>query len=1807
MRKQSLFLQLSILLIITLLAACSNNVLRMTKFTPNEEIGEFQSFTISFNKDIAPADKIDEWVKADYLNFEPAISGRYKWVTANTLVFSPSTSLKQGETYKANFNKTALLAGSKTPDMSARFNEVSFKTPDFAVLKAEVFSDPIPHAEYKLAVVANIHFNYEVKPEELREHLQVFRGKEEIKNFTFEDEKAASVIAVNFGEMAQTKGEQAFKIVVKKGLNSVLKKTALKDDRTFSMQLPPIQRLAITEAVAALSEEGYEIIITASQQIDSEKAAKFIEVTPKLGNQTIETADNIMTIKGDIKPEGEVKLKVLKGLPGLFGGVLENEYQEYLTADDVEPVMRFSDRKGMYLMRGGMENIKIETVNVPEVEVEIQQVFQNNLLFFFSNNYSYDSYRYRANYGFEENMDYETGDYGKSIYTEEIKFAGAKNEFQYATINLHKAINQRFKGIYVVKITSNDDYYVRDAKIISFSDIGLIAKYSGTDLLVFANSIKTTASLANVSINLISNNNQILATAVTDAKGIATFVNLKDKTKDFSPRLISAEMGDDFNFIDLSATEVETSRYDVGGKMVSSDFYDTFIYSDRNIYRPGETANLSAIVRDAAFGIVKDLPIVVKIISPTGKTFNTYQKTLNEQGSFEVQVELPEFAQTGQYVMEVRTGDDKLMESYRFNVEEFAPDKIRVKLDAPETAKVGEVVAVNINAEYLFGEPASGQKYEADVTLNNKDFQSKKFKEYDFSHHTFPHYTTENESSEGILDAKGNAVLKYTVPKELESGGYMEGAAYISVFDPTGRTVNRVTRFNIYPKDYFVGIKQKGYYFSTNDNITLQAVAVNPEEKILHNFETTVSMVRFEWKTVLEKNSEGKFSYRSVQKEIVEKTEDISLQNAGQNISFKAEKSGRYQVRIAKKGEKDYVYSEFYVYSYGSSNASSFEIDKEGRVDITFDKESYQPGETAKVLFVTPFVGKMLVTVERDKIYKYFYVDLTKTSTELSFPIEEAYLPNVYISATVFKPHVFDEQGIPLLVGHGYASLRVEKPSTKLPINIAAPEKIHPNTKQTITVKTTPGKEVFVTLAAVDEGILQVKHFQTPDPHEYMYSKRKLSVESYDLYELLLPEYKNIQSSAAGGDDYASGKRQNPIRSKRFKLVSIWSGIKKTNANGEMQVTLDIPQYNGELRLMAVAYEGARFGSGEKAMKVSDDVILMPAIPRSLTLGDSLVMPVAVMNTTEKAGNVNVTIEVEGPLRVSGAKTQTVSVEGNGSKNVSFGIASTGEVGVAKIKLKTTGLGTTTDETEIAVRPASSFVTESEGIDISAGDNKTLSIPSDYVQGTQNTRLTVSVFPALKYSEKLRYLIGYPYGCIEQTTSKLFPQLYFNELAQVAAPDLIGKGTTSAYFVKEGIHKIQGMMNYDGSFPYWAGGNESNWWASVYATHFLVEAKKAGFEVESYTIERALKYLDKQANEKPVEDYVTFSSTGRTIRQIAPKSAIYSLYVLCLGGKADISLMNYYRARPELLTGDTKYLLAGSFALAKNWAAYNEIIPKTFEAEMTERNMLNFDSDIRANALMLNVLLDVDPTNDKVRTITNYLAKQGQNCYSTQDNAWFFLALGKAAGKKLDSKVTIEVQANGKTIHTFNKPNETFTSEDLNGKTLSLKATGSGTTYISWNTEGTKKAATVVDVDKDIKVRRTYFDRKGNEIKGNNFKQGDLVVCRISLVGGERSAKYLAISDLVPSAFDIENPRLDLSAELKWIEKAGGSFKPEFVDIRDDRVLLFTDIAAKETKSYYYMMRVVNLGRFQLPAIGAEAMYDPNVRSYNGARQINVM
>ncbi len=1786
-------------IILTLLIAVScepGNTVRIENFSPAGEVGRLTNFVIEFSEDLAPPDVQDKWLDEQFVEFSPEIDGKFKWTSGSTLVFSPDSPLEPIQSYSAKVTEKVLFDAKYSPD----FETYEFHTPDFDVVKVDFFWTNIPHQNYKLSVKANIHFNYPVKPEELKDYLKVSREGEPVPGFNIVTEDEAEVVAINFGEMKQPDKEEKFSIVVKKGLKSILNKKGLFEDRKFEATLPPVTRLAITGVSSGFDGNTGWIEVSTTQTVDESKLKDYVTTEPEKRLQFF-VNENQFRIETDLSDVRTVELIIKKGLPGLYGGELEDDFVETVSMVNVKPSISFADRKGKYLMLSGEKNLQVNAVNIDEVEIEVSEVFENNLLHFL-NQYSY----YYDYYDEWYTPAYYVSNYGKSIYTEKLKLDESKNWLQSFNVNLSNALNQKYKGVYVVKVRSADDRWISASKMIALSDLGIIAKASKDQIMVFVNSIKTALAIDNAEVSVISGNNQTLLSGKTNSEGVVTFEDVSGQIEGFTPRLIVVKHNGDFNYIDLRETRIETSRFDVGGQTQFNENFNTFIYSARNLYRPGESVNLSAIVRGDKMDVVQDIPVLIKIISPTGKTFDEFKKELNKEGSFDIEFNVPDYAQTGEYVAELYTGSEQLIGNYRFSVEEFVPDKIRVTLNSDkESLMPGEVVSVDVDAEFLFGAKAANLRYEADIILTHRPFKSKTFPRFDFTNSSITASSFENTLLEGKLNEQGQTTIKYKVPDWVNGPGIVKGTAYVSVFDLTGRTVVRAASFNIFPKNYFIGINAPGYYFGTNEQLKFKVAAVDKNDKPVKNFKAAVELIRYEWQTVLKKNYSGQYYYASEQKPVVEWKKNYTFDSNPKDIQFAVTKSGKYEFRVYKQGSKDYNRKTFYAYGWGSSTASSFEVDKEGRVEIVFDTEEYEPGENAKILFTTPFSGKMLVTVERNKVIEYEYLKVENKSAELEIKLNDDFMPNVYVTATLFKEHS-PEKTSPFLVGHGFASMKVVKKKNHLSVTITAQEKVKPLTTQEITIKTEPLKDIYVTLAAVDEGILQIKNYRTPDPYSFMYAKKSLRVDSYDLYKLLLPEIVST-SSSPGGDQMSEQlrKRTNPIKANRFKLISYWSGIKKTNSSGVVKVKLNIPQFNGDIRLMAVVYTGKRFGAAEEHIKVADDIILEPQIPRFLSINDSLTAPVAVINTTSKEKKVTVSLKVEGPLSVTSAKQKSVTVAPNSTGQVVFNITALPQTGKGKIVFETSGAATVKEEIEISVGPVSPLVVETGSGTIKAGEKINLRIPSSFLEGTQHTTVTISKFPAVKFAKHLKYLVGYPHGCLEQTISKLFPQLYFEELAKLVAPEYY-KTTNPVYYVKEGIRKIESMQMYDGSLAFWHGGTYSNWWGSVYAAHFLVEAQKNGFNVSKNVLDKLLSHISKKAKNHEAYSYVTYSGTRRTYKNIAKKEIIYSLYVLALAGKGDIATMNYYKARPHLITGDTRYLLAGAYALMGKWNSYYEIVPNSFNpVHPQQESGGSFDSDVRANAIMLNVLLEVEPASAQIPYMIKYLTQKSDDVYSTQQRAFLFLALGKAAKLNADADVDIEIKSGNALITKFTGKDLTITDDKLNSGNVSLAASGSGEVYYFWSSEGIKVNEKVKETDSFMKVRRTYYSYKtGDEITDNNFTQGDLIVCKISLTGFERSADNIVITDMIPSGFEIENPRLNASTELQW--KPRIPINVEYMDIRDDRLLLFTKLKRRTTNEFYYLLRVVNQGRFELPVISAESMYDREFHSFNGAGKVNV-
>jgi uncharacterized protein YfaS (alpha-2-macroglobulin family) len=529
---------------------------------------------------------------------------------------------------------------------------------------------------------------------------------------------------------------------------------------------------------------------------------------------------------------------------------------------------------------------------------------------------------------------------------------------------------------------------------------------------------------------------------------------------------------------------------------------------------------------------------------------------------------------------------------------------------------------------------------------------------------------------------------------------------------------------------------------------------------------------------------------------------------------------------------------------------------------------------------------------------------------------------------------------------------------------------------------------------------------------------------------------------------------------------------------------------------------------------------------------------------------------------------------------------------------------------EIPIRPAAPLEKRTGSGEVTAGAPATLNLRSDFLPTSLRSRLMLSRSPLTQFSKDLSYLLEYPYGCLEQTVSAAFPQLYFGDLAatlrQKTGASAKAQRYNPNYNVQEAIRKIEAMQLYNGSLSYWPGGDYDNWWATAYAAHFLLEAKQAGFAVNQSTLDKVLRYLQFRLKKRETEPYQYFTAEGLARqRTIAKREITYSLYVLALSGRQDAVALNYYKANRPLLTPDARFLLACTYALGGQQRAFHEVLPTQFTPEKSRRELGDsFASPIRDEALALNALLEADPTNPQVTSIARQLSRQvrAAGYLNTQERAFALLALGKIARKSQASTATATIAAGGKQLGQFSSKD--LTVNNVANYQLLLKASGAGALYYFWELEGISAGGRVREEDSYLKVRRQFLTRTGQPVGTATFRQNDLVVVKLTIQAADAAGevKNVAITDLLPAGLEIENPRLGVTREINFVTNAA---QPDYLDVRDDRLNLFTT-ATPQPKTFYYLARAVSKGTFKLGPVSADAMYNAEYHSYNGAGTVRV-
>ncbi len=1786
-------------------------------FDPTGKSG--YNITFVFNQNAVGEDKIGKDTKTQYFSFSPAIhdGGVFMWESPYRLVFKPNNPLTPSTKYIATMNRSefSFWKGELTQNTKVEIETMRFAVSSISGNTIKDLEDT-NNVQYKY----NIFFNVPVNVEDVKKYTKISLDNKEIKYDVVdlpEDTKAVLNISLQTEKLLKLDDPQYLDITISKDLKGLGCELGLIDDYKESTKIDAKEYLNIYD-IAVFSRENDKpyIKLSLNQQVDADKIKAYLNISPAIGDIRLSGGDYYLDIDGNLKLYEEYTITLSKGYEAIYGAIVKEDIVRTVYIDDIKsdinleyPSMDFT-AKGVYLPKEKSQKISVNTINVKKVDIEIYKIYSNNVVYYMQNNnygggYYDDEYYYDYYY-----YDDSTYRLGAAIHEETLSVKESPNMRTYTDVDLSKFLSET-KGIFKIVVRDNEERWRSSSKWIVATDLGIVSKTSGKDMLVWINSLKTLKPKQNVKVKLLSYTNQLMSEGQTDSNGIVKFKNLDQLPDEFDPFIIIAETKDDFSFLKISEGQLSTVDFDVSGSYMPEKGIEAYLYMDRDIFRPGDKANLVSIVRSTNQVKINPMPVKLKVYNPKNQVMHELKGNLdNKSLTAEFNFEIPSYALTGYYRAELIMGENEVIGYYSFQVEEFMPATIKVEIKTnKESYEPGDEIEAVVNGMSLYGPPAANKKVQAKFTLAQSYFSPEKYKSYSFGdlNKSFSSYT--NALGEFKLDNNGNYTYKVRLQDNIQPPSILAGTFSASVFDTGGRAVTRTKSFNIYPYDYYIGVKRNSdYYVQTDSPVPFEYVVVDKNGKEYKTDSLLVKIEKTYWVNILRRGDDGKMRYVSEERKDVVDTKTLIGQELTKPFIFTPTESGMYTMTFTTPADtRSSTSIYFYAYGWGGD---SFSMAEPGKLLIELDKESYQVGDMANVIIKAPFSGKLLLTVERDIVLFDTVVELQKNTANIPIKITEEYEPNVYITGVIIRSIDNVEPFTPVRA-FGIAPVKVENPNKKLQLTVKTPEKMEPNKPITIevNVKGASLDGTRVTIAAVDEGILQLTDYKNPDPFEFFYRKRGLQVGTSDLYNFIIPDEEKLKTlySNPGDSDRSETDYLSKSNAKRVKPVSLWSGILKVDEKNKASVTLEVPEFNGTLRVMAVAFDGNKYGSASGNTIVRAPIVLNPSFPRFLTIRDSYVFPVGVYNDTGSDGEISVTLSDNGLTNIKNA-TQKIFVRKEKEELLYFDVDSKDKIGDVYFTLTGKGNGKTAEKKiEMPQRSFRTLVSDVKSGAIKSNETVKINVGKDWIADATEYSLVVSSLPTVKFANSLRYLLQYPYGCAEQTTSTVMPLLYFKDLASIVEPGLMEEAMKNkyverdwaAFFVERGIRKLESMQLSDGSIAYWPNGTYTNEWASIYACHFLVEAKKAGYQVSERVIDKLLGWLKTIVNRVYTvsgDDYYYYSELDKKA---------YAHYILALAGKPELAGMFYIKNNLlGRLSYDSRYFLVGALALSGYLDVGKELLLAKYKVEEKERETgANFYSTTRTIAIMLSVLADVDNTNTLIPELIKDLEGRAYNgyWYSTQETSFALLALGKVFKSRADDNYTISITDSKIGLMGTYKSGEKAVNIKLSPTSdISIKMEGTGEAYYTLNIFGIPDKD-VEEYDKGLRVRRTFLDVNGKEVKLSDIKVGQLLVAKITL----KANKYLdnvVILDLLPPGLEIENPRLSTSEDLAW---ASSSYVAQYMDIRDDRLLLFS-YASDYENVFYYTVRAVTEGSFEIPSIMAEAMYNPDYSSLSSGGKLTI-
>jgi len=1793
---------------------------------------------IIFSQDAVDSSAIGNETSAKLFEFSPSVQGTTIWHDRRTVEFKPTARLVSGQIYEVNVLLGKLFQVAS--DLSTFEYTFQVIPQNFEVSVENVK----PYVKTQLArqkiegtlLTADFAENEAVEKmmtaDQEGKSLKVTwthagEGKQHL--FVVEEvsrKESASIVKLSINGQA---------IGIEQSVNKDVEILALGDFKVTNVR---VEQGSSQHIVLQFSDP-----LTESQNLEG-----LINITD-ISSLDFEIKDNEIRVYPPVRQTGSRTLVIESGIKNslnykmLEGGSFEIAFEQLL------PAVRFTGRGTILPSSDGLV-MPFETVNLKSVDVQIIKIFESNVLQFLQvNNYEGNQELRRVGKSvWKKAISLETAgvaDLGKwnrftldlstlinaepgAIYQvrvgfkksylaytceaeEETNGSNSMQGFDLADDNSEGGDENSYWDSYEDYYYGEDydweqrdnpchsSYYTSNRTVkrnVIASDLGLIAKRGGDgSTVVIATDLKTTQAISGVQLDLYDYQQQVIGSASTGADGKA-IINTKQ-----NPFVLVAKSGSQRGYLKLEDGEsLSLSNFDVGGEQVSKGLKG-LLYGERGVWRPGDSLYLSFILEDKLKTLPANHPVVFELQNPQGQVTSRLVRSGSENGFYNFSTATSSDAPTGNWLGRVKVGGTEFTQPLK--IEMVKPNRLKINLDfgVDKLTAGNKNVSGKLKVNWLHGAPGKNLKAEFEVLLTKAETKFAKYSEYVFDDPSRNFYSESQPIFEGYTDSEGHATVNADLKVSEEAPGMLNAIFRGKVFEESGNF--SIDRFSIpyYPYESFTGIllpkgdKARGMLL-TDTTHRVDVVTVDADgNPLARNIE--MSLYKVEWRWWWDSSEEGTVNYMSGNYSQPLAVGNIRTNNGKGSWNFKIKypEWGRYYVK-AYDPQSGHSTGKI-VYIDWPGWAGRARQDGQGATMLSFssDKPAYNIGEKANLVIPGGDKGRALISVENgSRVIETYWLETQKGDNQFNFEITKEMTPNVFVNVTMLQPHAQTVNDLPIRL-YGMIPIQVEDPDTHLNPVLTMPEVLEPGQEVVIKVSEQSKRKMTYTLAVVEEGLLDLTRYRTPDVWSRFYAREALGVKTWDLYDQVMGSYggKIERLMAIGGDGELAAK-EDDSKSNRFKpVVKYFGPFTLDGTSNEHRFVM--PQYIGSVKTMLVAgYEGA-YGKTDKATPVRKPLMVLATLPRVLGPEEKLKLPITLFASEKNISDVKVEVKVSGPISLPIGNSRTVAMSGIGDQTIDFDLSVKGEIGFAKIEVTaSSGKYKATDVIEIEVRNPNPPVTKVQEAILDAGKTWTGSIATIGIAGTNSTLLEVSSLPPINLGQRLKYLMQYPYGCIEQTTSSVFPQLYLENVKSLTPEEksMIQRN------VKAGVDRIKLFVNRDGGFAYWPGGEDSDSWGTTYAGHFLVEADAKGYFVPQDLIKRWKKYQKNKAQGwRKNQEY----SNSELIQA-------YRLYTLALSGDPELGAMNRLR-EVTALPPSAGWMLAAAYVKAGQPEAGKKLVANlSTNVKPYQEMAYSYGSDLRDKAIILETLLLLNERTKGFELLKEISASLSNSTYwmNTQTVAWCLKSVGAFASTGQKGDLKFSYSYNGKEVSANTElpiAQVSLPNEGSKPGNLKLVNTSLGTLFIRIISEGVPARGEEEDADNNLNISVMYTDADGNAIDPIQLEQGKEFIASVTITNpGLRGIyKNMALNQIFPSGWEINNLRLGGDEERLTGDK------PTYLDIRDDRVYTYFDLGANQRKTFKVMLTASYAGSYYLPAVSCEAMYDRSIYARKKGKVVEVV